>query len=80
MKQLDLILCAVAIVVGIVGSWVVYAMRPPAQPAPAVKQIDLTPVGLPTGAGVDTVYDTHLPGGQGGAMGRGGKGKGGFVG
>ena len=77
MKQLDLILCAVAIVIGIVGSWVVFAMKPQPTPAPAPKQIDLAPATLPP---TGLAWDVKLPGAQGGAMGRGGKGKGGFVG
>ena len=75
MKQLDLILCAVAIVSGIVGSWIVWSMRKPAEQAPAVKTIDTTPVTLPP---VQPVMSPQLPGAQGGAMGRSGGGKGKF--
>jgi hypothetical protein len=74
MKQLDLILCAVAIVIGIVGSWIVWSMRKPADQAPSVKTIDTTRVGLPD---IQPVMAPQLPGAQGGAMGRGGSGRGG---
>lgn len=77
MKQLDLILCAVAIVIGIVGSWVVWATKQPPAAAPQVKNIDVNPIPVPPAS---ISYSTSLPGGQGGAMGRGGKGKAGFVG
>jgi hypothetical protein len=70
MKQLDLILCAVAIVIGIIGSWVVYATKPQPQPAPAPKSINLTPATLPQ---PPIAVTAGLPGAQGGAMGRGGK-------
>jgi len=75
MKQLDLILCAVAIVIGIVGSWIVWSMRKKEDPAPPVKTIDTTPVTLPD---IKPVMAPNLPGAQGGAMGRGGGGKGKF--
>lgn len=70
MKQLDLILCAVAIVIGIVGSWIVWAMKPNPEPAPRVKIIDTSTATLPA---APTAYSPNLPGGSGGAMGRGGK-------
>ncbi len=80
MKQLDLILCAVAIVIGIVGSWIVWSMRKAPDQAPAVKTIDTTTVTLPP---VQPAMSTQLPGASGGAMGRssgGGKGKFGAIG
>jgi len=77
MKQLDAILCAVAIFIGIVGSYIVWATKPNPEPAPQVKTIDTSPVQLPD---VQPAWATSLPGAQGGAMGRGGKGKRGFVG
>ena len=79
MKQLDLILCAVAIFIGVVGSWIVWATKPNPDAAPSVKVIDTTPAQVPD---IQPAVSTSLPGAQGGAMGRGGggKGKGGFVG
>jgi hypothetical protein len=71
MKQLDLILCAVAVVIGIVGSWIVWAMRKNPEPAPQPKVIDVSAAKLPD---PQPVWAPALPGASGGAMGRSGRG------
>ncbi|MES1227717.1 MAG: hypothetical protein ABUL72_03545 [Armatimonadota bacterium] len=73
MKQLDLILCAVAVVIGIVGSWIVWAMRKNPEPAKAPQTIDVSVAQLPN---PQPVWTTNLPGASGGAMGRSGRGGG----
>ena len=77
MKQLDLILSIVAIVIGFVVAFVLVGTRRTPMAAPSVPKIDVSPVALPTAA---PVISNGLPGGGGGGAGRmpgrGGKGGG----
>jgi hypothetical protein len=78
MKQLDMILCVVAVVVGIVGSYIVWSMKKPAEGVPGARTINTTPAQLPAPV---IAYTPGLPGATGGAGGGMGKGrKAGFVG
>jgi hypothetical protein len=78
MKQLDLIVAASALVIGIVASWIVWATKKNPEFAPQAKSIPLTAPALPT---VQIAKTSGLPGGATGAGGNGmrtGRGKGGF--
>lgn len=82
MKQLDLILSIVAIVVGFVIAFVLVGTRRTPQAAPAVPKINVTPVMLPP---ADATFTNSLPGATPGAAGtptgrRTGKGGAGFRG
>jgi hypothetical protein len=72
MKQLDLILSIVAIVVGLVVAFVIVGTRKSPGIAPAVKHIETAPVALPQ---VNIPFTNGLPGGSGGGGGRGRGGK-----
>lgn len=83
MKQLDLILSIVAIVVGLVIAFVLVGTRRTPQTAPNVTKINLTPVPLPD---APVAMANQLPGGNNAAASagaggrRGGKGGAGFRG
>jgi hypothetical protein len=80
MKQLDLILSIVAIVVGLVVAFVIVGTRRSPGQAPQVKRINIAPVQPPD---VPITYAQGLPGGSnkgGGGRGGGGGKRGGFVG
>ncbi|MEA2552136.1 MAG: hypothetical protein QOJ65_312 [Fimbriimonadaceae bacterium] len=78
MKQLDIILSAVAIVIGVVAVIIIIGTKRAPVPAPQVPRINTAEVQLPD---APVAYSNGLPGGGGGGarMGRG-KGRAGFVG
>lgn len=80
MKQLDLILSIVAIVVGLVVAFVIVGTRKPPGVAPTAPHIETAPVALPE---VQIPMANGLPGGSKGPAsngGRRGKGGGGVLG
>jgi hypothetical protein len=72
MKQLDLILSIVAIVVGLVVAFVIVGTRKSPGIAPSIKHIETSPVALPQAT---IPYGNGLPGGSGGGGGGGRGGK-----